>query len=136
MRLVIRSLLISYASIFVTQEIVGGLSFGNEMRQTLLLFILAIAVLNIFMIPIFKVLRLPTTGLSFLFLNFILTLVVVYVLTMFISGYRIVETDLAQLRIFGFVLPSKHLDVSWSAVFSALVISIVYHFFEWMCDKR
>lgn len=136
MRLILRSLLIAYLSVFTSQEIVGGLSFGGDTKQTLVLFMLGIALLNVFIIPIFKVLRLPLKGLSFLFLNFILTLIVIYVLTLFVSDLKIVETDLAKLRIFGYVLPSKHLTITWSAIFSTLVISIVYHFFEWLCDKR
>lgn len=136
MRLIIRSLLTSYLAVFISQEIVGGLSFGGDTRQTLILFMLGIALLNIFIIPIFKVLRLPLKGLQFLFLNFTLTLIVIYVLTLFVPDLKIVEADLAQLRIFGYVLPSKHLTITWSTIFSALVISIVYHFFEWLCDKR
>lgn len=136
MRLILRSLLTAYLAVFISQEIVGGLSFGGDTRQTLILFMLGVALLNIFMIPIFKVLRLPLKGLSFLFLNFILTLIVIYALTLFVPDLMIVETELAKLRIFGYVLPSKHLTITWSAVFSALIISIVYHFFEWLCDRR
>ena len=136
MRLVIRSLLTSYLAVFISQEIVGGLSFAGNEQQTLALFILGVALLNVFMIPIFKVLRLPLKGLSFLFLNFVLTLIVIYVLTLFIPDLKIIETELAKLRIFGYVLPSKDLTITWSAIFSALVISIVYHFVEWLCDKR
>lgn len=136
MRLIIRSLLTSYLAVYISQEIVGGLHFGGNEQQTLILFMLGIALLNVFIVPIFKVLRLPLKGLSFLFLNFTLTLIVIYVLTLFVSDLAIVETELAKLRIFGYVLPSKHLTITWSAIFSALVISIVYHFIEWLSDKR
>lgn len=136
LRWIIRSLLFSYATLFVAQEIVGGMSFGGNEKQTFFLVLVAIAMLNMFIIPIFKVLGLPHEGISFIFLSFVLTLVTIYILPMFIDGFKIVETSLAQLRVFGYVLPSRDLTVTWSAVYSSLVISIVYHFFEWLCDKR
>lgn len=135
-RWIIRSLLFSYATLFVTQEIVGGLSFGENDKQTFFLVLVAIALLNMFIIPIFRVLGLPHEGVSFIFLSFVLTLVTIYILPMFMEDFKIVETSLAQIRLFGYVLPSKDLTVTWSAVYSALVISLVYHFFEWLCDKR
>lgn len=119
-----------------TQKIVGGLDFGGNYQRNFVLVILALVILNIFMIPLFRILSLPHFGVGFLFLNFVLTLVVLYVLTMFLPGFSIVETKLAQLRIFGFVLPSKELTVFWSAAYSALVLSLVYHFIEWLFDKR
>ena len=135
-RWIIRSLLISYASIYAAQAIVGGFDVGGTKNQTFFLLLIAIALLNMFIVPIFKILGLPDEGLSFIFLSFVLTLVTIYILPMFMPGFTITATELSELRIFGFVLPSKHLTVSWSAVYSALVISLVYHFAEWLCDKR
>lgn len=136
MRLVIRSALIGYIAIEVSQKIIGGFDFGDSFQRNYLLVILALVILNIFMIPLFKILSLPHFGLGFLFLSFVLTLMVLYVLTMFLPGFSIIDAELAQLRIFGFVLPSKELTVFWSATYSALVLSIVYHFIEWLFDKR
>ena len=136
MRLIIRSALISYASIQLAQMVVGGLDFGSSSERNMVLVMLAILLLNIFMLPLFRILSLPHFGIGFLFLNFILTLVILYVLTYFLSSFSIVATEISQLRIFGFVLPSKHLTVFWSAAYSALIISLVYHFIEWLFDKR
>jgi uncharacterized membrane protein YvlD (DUF360 family) len=133
-RWIIRSLLFAYASIFAAQYIVGGFSYGSV--EILGLLVLAIALLNMFIIPISKVLGLPHKGIGFIFISFVLTLVTVYILPMFLPSFKIVETTLSQLRIFGYVLPSKQLTVTWSAVYSALVVSLVYHFFEWLCGKR
>jgi len=135
MRWVLRALIFAYVTVFLAQEVIGGFDFG-EGRQTMLLIMLGIALLNMFILPIFRVLGLPAHGISFLVLNFVLTLVVLYVLTMFVPGFEIVETELSQLRIFGYVLPSKHLTTMWATVYSALVISFTFHFLEWLCDKR
>ncbi len=136
MRFILRSLLAAFASVYAAQRLVGGFDFGGDGLQVMLLVVLAIALLHMFMIPIFRILGLPHYGMSFLFLNFVLTLIILYVLTMFVPDFKFTETFIPQLRIFGFVLPSNHLSEVWSTVYSALVVSVIYHFFEWLCDKR
>jgi hypothetical protein len=115
--------------------LVGGWDLGSNPKQALTLVVIAVALLHMFVIPIFKIIGLPQEGISFLFLNFALTLVILYILPMFLPGFLIKETDLAELRIFGFVLPSRHLTPTWTAVYSALVISLVFHVFGWLFNK-
>ena len=131
-----RSVLISYASIQTAQRVVNGIDFGPVPEQNMILLLVALVLLNLFIIPILRILSLPHGGIGFLILNFLLTLVVLYILTIFIVDLSIVETQLTQLRIFGFLIPSKNLSVVESAAASALVLSFVYHFFEWLCEKR
>ncbi|OGC47133.1 hypothetical protein A2886_00605 [candidate division WWE3 bacterium RIFCSPHIGHO2_01_FULL_42_13] len=136
MRLILRSVLISYASIQIAQRLVSGIDFGANPEQNMILLLVALVLLNLFIIPILRILSLPHMGLGFILLNFLLTLTVLYILTIFITDLSIVETTLPELRIFGFVLPSRLLSVVESAAASAFVLSFVYHFFEWLCEKR
>ncbi len=136
MRLVLRSLLISYVAVQAAQKFVGGIDFGSNPQQNTILLMVALVLLNIFMIPLLRILSLPHMGIGFLLLNFMLTLVVIYILTFFIPGLSVVETEIPQLRIFGFMLPSRQLSVYAAAAYSALAISLVYHFLEWLCEKR
>jgi len=135
-RWVLRSLLVAYVSVSAALFVVGGWDLGDNRKQTLSLIVISIALLNMFIVPILKVVGLPSEGLSFIFLSFVLTLVTVYILPMFLLSFKIVEADLAQLRIFGYVLPSKHLEPTMTAVYSALVVSLTYHFIEWLFGKR
>lgn len=136
MRFVLRSVLISYVAVKASELLVNGMNFGADYNRNLFLVILAVTVLNIFMIPLFKILSLPHFGVGFIFLNLVLTLVIMYVLTMFLPDFSIEETTLSELSIFNFVLPSKHLTVFWSVLYTGLCISLVYHFIEWLFEKR
>ena len=111
MRLILRSVLISYASIQIAQRLVSGIDFGANPEQNMILLLVALVLLNLFIIPILRILSLPHMGLGFILLNFLLTLTVLYILTIFITDLSIVETTLPELRIFGFVLPSRLLSV-------------------------
>jgi len=134
--MIIRNVLIAFVSLQAAIRIVGGLDFGSNYNQTIILIVVALVLLNIFMIPLFRILSLPHYGVGFMFLNLILTLVVLYALTYFLSDFRVVATELPELSILGYVLPSKMLTVFWSATYSALTISLVYHFIEWLFEKR
>mgnify|MGYP003966965965 CR=1 FL=1 len=136
MRLVIRHVLIAYISLQAAIKVINGLDFGDNYNQTVILIVLALVILNIFMIPLFRILSLPHYGVGFMFLNLILTTVVLYALTYFLPDFRVVTTELRELSIFGYVLPSKKLTVFWSAAYSALAIGLVYHFIEWLFEKR
>lgn len=134
--MIIRHVLIAYVSLQAAVRVVGGLDFGDNYNQTVILIVVALVLLNIFMIPLFRILSLPHYGIGFMFLNLILTLVVLYALTYFLPEFRIVTSELPELSIFGYVLPSKKLTVFWSAAYSALTIGLVYHFIEWLFEKR
>ncbi|MBI2414701.1 hypothetical protein HYV31_02580 [candidate division WWE3 bacterium] len=135
-RLVLRSLFFSYISLYVAQTLVGGFFFGLESQKTLTFVVLTIALLNMFIIPLLKVLGLPHRGIMFLLLSIVLTSIVFYILPMFINGFRLLESTLAQLRIFGFVLPSRHLSVLEATLASGFFVALVFHFFEWLVEKR
>lgn len=136
MRAILRVFAFTLISLFITQYIIEGFSYGIYPERTIILLVIALALLNFFMIPVFKLISLPTGGVGYLFLSFLMTLVTLYVLTLFIPGFKIIETTLNELIVFGFILPSKHLNVFWSAVFSALLFSLINDFFNWISYRK
>ena len=121
-------------SLKLTQYVIGGYEFGNV--NAIFLFILGITVLYFFMRPILGLVSLPDDGVGFLFMSFVLTLITSYFLTIFIPTFSVRETTMSELLIFGFMLPSKHLDVMWSMVFSALLMAVLMLFFNWLCESK
>jgi uncharacterized membrane protein YvlD (DUF360 family) len=135
MRTALRTFVFMYIAVRVAQSVIGGFVFSGEKLQTLLLIVVALSALYFFIRPVLAIISLPTHGVGFLFLSFILTTVLLYVLTVFIQDFSLKSSNLSDLIIFGFVLPSKSLTATMSTVFSALVISTVCTFFEWLCHK-
>lgn len=135
MRTFLRVFIFTYISVFVTQIIIGGLFFGPNETITTLLVVLGLSLLNMFIVPIFEIISLPTKGIMHIFMSFLMLMIMLYVLTLFIPSFYITQAKVAKLVIFGIVLPSKQLTVFWSAVFTALMLSVVYNFFKWLCKK-
>ena len=100
------------------------------------LFWVSISVLYLLSKPILKLVLLPTQGLVYVFLLFLLTSVLIYILPEFLTGFYIRPTSLSGLIIFGFMLPSKSLTSFWSGVFSAFIVSTVYTFLQGLCSKK
>jgi len=120
----LRVLLFTFLSIKSTQYIIGGFSFGGEFTM------------YFFLRPMLKITGLPNEGPGYLFVVFLMTLVTLYVLTIFLPMFMIMPTVISKLLIFGFVLPSKQLTAQWSLVFSSLLITVLIWFFGWLCNPK
>jgi uncharacterized membrane protein YvlD (DUF360 family) len=116
--------------------VVGGFFFGLEGSKTFLFVLIAVALLNLSVAPVLKILGMKQSKIVFVFFSFLLTSLTFYILPMFVNGFQIVETELARLRILGFVLPSTHLGAIEASLVSGLLVAVIYHFFEWLCDKK
>lgn len=118
----------------ITQYVIG--SFVFEHPSALFLYITGLTVLYLFMKPLLTVISLPSEGPGYLFMSFLLTLITSYALTIFIPFFQVRPTTISELIIFGFVLPSKRLNMMWSLVFSSLLMAVLMTFFKWLCDSK
>ena len=136
MKYLLRSFIFTYIALYVTQSIIGGFYFGGNRSFVVLLVVFGLTLLNMFMLPIFKVISLPEKGPAYLLLSFILTLITLRIMTTVIPFFELVDTTVVELNIFGIMLPERYLSLFWSAVFSALLFTIVYLFMAWLCKGK
>ncbi|MBP7928191.1 hypothetical protein KAZ57_03520 [Patescibacteria group bacterium] len=134
MKAILRPFVFVFISFKVTQYIIGGFEFFLPISALLL--IVAISILYFAMPGILGIVGLPRDGVGYLILSFILTGLMMYILTVFIPGFSIVSTTISQLKIFGFVLPSKNLTVVWATIFSALLFTVIMWFLNWLCTSK
>lgn len=118
----------------VTQYVIGSFMFDHP--SAFFLYIVGLTALYLFMKPLLTLISLPSEGPGYLFMSFLLTLITNYALTIFIPFFEIRPTIVSELIIFGFVLPSKRLNVTWSLVFSSLMLAVLMTFFNWLCDSK
>lgn len=132
MKTLLRNFTFSYIAILVTQEVVRGFDYGSNPFWTVFLLMLAFTLLYTFMPIILRIIKLPSEGVGFLFLSFVLSLALLYILTMFIPGFDLVAGNVTDLIILGLVLPSKSLSPFWTGTFSALMFSVMFNYFKWL----
>ncbi len=135
MKGIIRTFTFVLISLFSTNYVLSSLFYGSD-QKTFVIIALALTLLFYLGKPLLATFGLPTRGVGFLFIATILSTLTIYVLTIFLPDFTIMETTLSDLIIFGFMLPSKSLTAFWSALFSAFILSVVYTFFEWLCASK
>jgi len=136
MKKILRTALFVFISLYLVQFLIKPFGYGDKYTKTTILVVLALTLLYLFLKPLISVVSLPTKGLSYVFIVFITTVIVFYVLTTILDSFTINASTLPGLTIFGYVLPSKNLDGVWTMVFSSLMISILYLFLESLCSKK
>ena len=125
-----------YLSLGLAVYVIGALDFGTNPLKTKFLITLALTFLYLALKPVLGLVGLPGKGLGFIFLSFVMSFVILYVLTSFLPGFTILPSTVTGLKIFGFVLPSKSLTPLWAGVFSALVSSLSCNFLESLCGGK
>jgi hypothetical protein len=136
MKTALRTILFSYLAVLTSQYIINAISYKGDTNQSFYLFVLALSALYFFIRPMLKIVALPSEGIGFLFMNFVLTIILLQALIAFVPVMVLLPSEISDLIIFGFVLPSKSLTAFWSGVFVSLIISTVYTFLDWLCPKK
>jgi len=136
MKSLLRVSVFTFIALQSAQYVVKAFQFGGNNTLTFLLVWISLGLLYYLLKPVLSIIGLPYKGLGYLFLLFVLTFAVLYVLTLFIPTFSIKPVSLSGLIIFGFMLPSKDLTSLWAALFSAFVVGVVYSFLQGLCTKK
>jgi uncharacterized membrane protein YvlD (DUF360 family) len=136
MKSIVRVLVFTFIALQSAQYVIKAFLYGGNDTLTFILVWFSLGLLYFLLKPILSIIGLPSKGLSYIFLLFVLTFAVLYVLTLFIPTFFIKPVSLSGLIIFGFMLPSKDLTSLWAALFSAFVVGIVYSFLQGLCAKK
>ncbi len=129
MKSFLKSFVFAYISVYVTQLVIHGYYFDVAAKMLL---VLALTLISLFARPLLKMLSLPTGGIGYFIINFILTFVTIYLLTIFIPNFGFLATTTQNLNIFGIMLPSKHLTAWWAGVASAAFYCVTVQFLHWL----
>lgn len=135
MRHILRVLTFVSLSVFLAETWLPFFTFGSDLK-TMVLFIVLLFLLFNFKKTILKTVALPDSGVLYLFISFVLTLIVINVYSMFFSYFSIESVTTPNLLILGVVLTSYNLSKFWSGVLAAGLISLTYNYLDWLSHKK
>lgn len=98
-------------------------------------YLFAAAVLTgiiIFIKPLLKLLFLPINFLTLGFFSWIINVVVLYLLTLFVSQIKIIPFEFVRFSYQGFVIPKISFGIFESFLVTSFVISITSNFLTWL----
>jgi uncharacterized membrane protein YvlD (DUF360 family) len=136
MKSLVRVFVFTFIALHSAQYVIKAFVYEGDAVITFILVWLSLSALYYLLKPVLAIIMLPSKNLGYLFLLFVLTFAVLYVLTLFIPSFSIRPAFLSGLIIFGFVLPSRNLTSLWAGLFSAFVVSAVYSFLQGLCSKK
>ncbi len=136
MRSLVRAFVFTFIALHSAQYVIKAFVYGGNEVLTFILIWLSLSMLYYLLKPVLAIIMMPSKGLGYLFLRFVLTFAVLYVLTLFIPSFSIKPTSLSGLIIFGFMLPSTNLTSLWAALLSAFLVSTVYSFLQGLSSKK
>ena len=131
MKTLLRYFLINLASLWVTTEVISGLTYSGGFRS---LFVGAsvFMMINIVLVPLLKILLLPLNLLTLGLFAWLTNVLALYALTTIFSAFQLVPYTFVGLEIFGIVIPPIDLTTFWAAVLASLIIGIITHFLQWL----
>ncbi|OGC50236.1 hypothetical protein A2716_03440 [candidate division WWE3 bacterium RIFCSPHIGHO2_01_FULL_40_23] len=132
MKLILRNIIFSFISLLVVSYYFSGLYFGGEENASLFLVSLGLGLILIFTKPILKVMSLPTEGIGYLVLSFLINLVSLFLLDKFLPSFKLAPGSVRHLKLLVFVVNSSTLSVFWSYVLASALFTLIQQFFGWL----
>lgn len=131
MKTLLRFLLINFAALWATTELIPGLSYSGGFR-TLFLGSLAFALINIFLIPILKLLLLPLNLMTVGIFSWVTNVLALFALVNLIPQFKLLPYRFPGADYGGFSLPEAYLTTLWVAIIASALIGIITHFLQWI----
>lgn len=131
MRTILRYYLINLASLWMTTNLIPGLTYSGGV-MTLLTGGLVFTIINIILVPLLKILLLPLNILTLGLFAWITNVLALFVLTKMVSAFTLMPFYFKGFHFGGFSITPLELNTFWVAVVASLIIGIITHFLQWL----
>lgn len=132
LRLLLRSVAINLASIYLAARILSGAITYIGGYQTLLIASLAIALVNLFVRPVINLLLLPIHLVTLGVFRWVANLVTLYFVTVLVPNLQIHAFTFPGLNIKYLILPPTHITAFGAFIVVTFTLTMVFHFLYWL----
>ena len=122
MRHIIKSFLISAATVYIAFNLIPTIDFGPDPRN-ILLFVGGLWIISQVINPLFSIILLPINLITFGLLSLILNIAFVFALMNFVPDFTVGAYDFPGANIEGFILPSYNFTQTLTILLLALIIT-------------
>ncbi len=131
-RLILRSLAINIASVYITFQILSGIISYVGGVQTLVLAAVLIAVSNLLVKPLINLFLLPIHLLTLGISRWVANLITLYLVTLLIPSLSIHSFTSQKLDLIYLIIPSIHFSAFGAFIVATLTLTAVFHFLYWL----
>ncbi|MBI2329814.1 phage holin family protein [Candidatus Daviesbacteria bacterium] len=131
MKTLLRYFLINLGALWLTTKIIPGLTYTGGFKS-LLIGGLVFMLINLFLVPLLKILLLPLNLLTLGVFAWITNVIALYALTTLVSDFKLVPYIFPGLQYNGINLPPYELSTFLVAVAASFLIGIITNFLQWL----
>lgn len=131
MKTVLRYFLINLGAIYVTTQVIRGLSYDGGLK-TLLIATAVFTIINMVLIPLLKILLLPLNLLTLGIFSWIANVLGLYFLTRVVPDLHLSSFYFPGFQIGGFTMSGGDISAFWTVVLASFMIGVIIHFFHWL----
>src|SRR3989338_660 len=131
MKSLLRYFLINLVSLWITTEIIGGLTYAGGLKS-LFIGALVFTFINFLLVPLIKILLLPLNLLTLGFFAWLTNVLALYALTTIASDFRLISYTFAGFNYNGLTIPEYQLSPFLVAVAASFTIGAITNFLQWL----
>jgi putative membrane protein len=132
LRLLLRSVAINLAGIYIAAQILSGVITFVGGYQTLLMASLAIAAVNLIVRPVINLLLLPIHLITLGIFRWIANLVTLYLVTWLVPNLQIHSFYFPGLNFRYLIIPSMFFSAFGAFVVTTLTLTVIFHLLYWL----
>lgn len=131
MKSLLRYFLINLVSLWITTEIIGGLTYSGGVK-TLAFGAAVFALINILLVPLIKILLLPLNLLTLGLFASLTNVLALYALINIAPQFKLMPYYFPGFDYSGFTIPGVQLSTLMVAIVASLLIGALTHFLHWL----
>ncbi|KKU56479.1 hypothetical protein A3H89_03790 [Candidatus Amesbacteria bacterium RIFCSPLOWO2_02_FULL_48_11] len=132
LRLLLRSIAINLASIYIAAQVLSSIISYVGGTQTLLLAALTLAAVNLFVRPVINLLLLPIHLVTLGLFRWVSNLVTLYLVTWLVPGIQIHAFTFPGLNLRYLIIPPLHFSAFGAFMVATLILTLIFHFLYWL----
>lgn len=130
MKTFLKLIIFTTVSLYLISRAFSGVQFVNT--NTLLMTGLVLTILMVFVKPFLKILLLPVNIITFGLFAWIINILVIYLATLLIPGFKVGSIAIPAIVVGPFMFPSFTLSTFWSLFLVSWLISIGNGVLSWI----
>ncbi|NCN59271.1 hypothetical protein COT03_00515 [Candidatus Shapirobacteria bacterium CG07_land_8_20_14_0_80_39_18] len=127
----LRHIFINFFCLFLIAKAIGAISF-SENSLILISAAICLTLFNLLIKPVLNLLLLPINMLTLGAFRWVTNVLVLYLVTLFVGGFKILMFTFPGLSTAGFVIPAIHFSFFWSLVLVSFLIEIIESVLGWI----
>ncbi len=131
MKSLFRNIFLNFLSLLLISKLTLAINF-SENFVILFWAALCLTLFNLLIKPLLNLLMTPINLLTLGAFRWVINVVVLFLVTIFVPGFKIVSFNFNGLSLSGFVIPSFHLTFFWSLVLVSFIVEIINSLFLWL----